>query len=89
MSTKFIPMIPEDSYESFKRILDVHLPETYDQWLYLTAKRSLENVAMGNTSEPVETHFDEFIRYCRTVADDPDLNALHNFAYQKGMRNKY
>jgi hypothetical protein len=89
VSTKFIPMIAKDNYESFKRILNRHLPDTYDEWLYLTAKRSLENVAMGNASEPIEAHFDEFIRYCLTVGDDPDLNVLDNFAYQKGMGNKY
>lgn len=85
----FIPTIAKHDYEAFRRILNLHLPDTYDEWFYLTNKRSLENEAMGNTSQPVEVHPDEFSRYCRAMKATADRHGLDSFAYEKGMGHKY
>lgn len=67
MATWFIPTIAKTDYESFRRVLGRNLPDTYDEWLYLANKRSLDNIAKGNESKPIELNADEFARYCRTT----------------------
>jgi len=89
MSIKFIPTIAKADYESFRRVINRNLPNTYDEWLYLAAKVSADNVSKGNISNPVELNPDEFRRYCTATGAAPDLQALDNFAYEKGMGNKY
>jgi hypothetical protein len=89
VSIKFIPTILKHHYEAFRKVLGRDLPDTYNEWLYLTNKRSLENAATGNISQAIEVDPNEFVRYQRATGASTDLHSLDNFTYEKGMGNKY
>ncbi len=89
MATKFIPNVAKANDEAFRRILRRDFPNTYKEWLYLANKSSADNVAMGHDSKPVEVDPNEFTRYLRATGSDANLHSLYNFAYEKGVRNKY
>lgn len=89
MSTFYIPTIAPADYKSFRDILNNNVPDTYDEWLYVARKNSLDNEAAGNVSEPVKVDPGEFSRYLRTVGAEPTAQSLRNFAFQKGSGNQY
>ena len=88
MATQFIPKIAREDYQSFRQILDPHLPDTYDEWLDLVSQVTGDNIGRGRISETIEVNPDEFSNYCLTTRSSPNLHVLKNFAHQKGMRNK-
>lgn len=89
MATKFIPTIRKTDYDSFRRIINRDLPNTYDEWLNLAAKITADNGGRGHVSNSVEVNPDEFAKYLRAVGGDANLHFLERFAYEKGMGHKY
>jgi hypothetical protein len=78
------PEIDPKNYDTFRRMPDSDLPDTYDEWLYLSGqqnKRLLVNP--GHTVRSIKVYPDEFARHCDETGTTRDLKGLRNFAAKK------
>ena len=89
MAGQFIPIIANQDYETFRRILDPHLPNTYEKWLDLVDQMTGDNISRGRASKPIELNPHEFSRYCEATGSSPNLHILKNFAHEKGIGHEY
>lgn len=89
MAAMFIPTIAPADYQAFRRLIDRDLPDTYDEWLDLANKGSLDNIGKGHVSEPVDVDPNEFVRFVRATGASANLHWLYNFAQQKGGGHSY
>ena len=89
MAIMFTPAISAANYQAFREIINGDLPDTYDEWLQLANKRSLENIGMGHVSQPVDVDPSEFARFLKSVGPSANLHWLYNFAQQKGSGHSY
>ena len=85
MTSRFVPAIAEDDYESFRNILGHNIPDDYREWLNLAFEMSTDNISQGYDTAPIEVTPDEFVQYCEATKDPCDLHSLERFANSKGV----
>ena len=83
-----IPKIARNDYESFRRLIDADLPETYGEWLNLFVDELEEARRQGKTVIEIRVEYDEFIRHCRATGQKPDALILLDFAERKKAGRK-
>lgn len=71
------PVIDQQDHDVFWRIFDPRLPETYDEWLYLCAKKPADFAGRDHTVRQIEIKPEELLAHCRTTRN---LEGLWNFA---------
>jgi hypothetical protein len=49
-----VPLISREDYDAFRRILNRHLPDTYDEWPQFRSREITERHATGYTSIDVQ-----------------------------------
>jgi gluconate kinase len=84
MATQYLPIIREEDYEAFRRLLGQNLPGAYDDWNYLSGDRQHQIARSGHIARGIELHPDEFTMWLSARREDATLNALDNFAFHKG-----
>jgi ribosome biogenesis SPOUT family RNA methylase Rps3 len=89
MAILYSPKISADDYNAFRRILHSHLPDTYDEWLYLETKQCADWLGRGHTVRNIEVDPDEFVRYCNTIRARRNLQDLRNFTAEKSGGKQY
>jgi len=68
-----------DEYQTFR--CDVAgLADTFEEWCKLLAEEVAEVEKRGQTVVEIEVRHDEFMAYCRTTGQTPDLEILLDFA---------
>jgi hypothetical protein len=87
MSTIYIPAIAKDDYDSFRRIIQDHLPDTYDNWVRLASRLHADVVARGRAAVSVELKADEFSHYLDTTKNSPNAAGLSKFAREKALEH--
>ena len=85
MSTIYIPKIAKADYESFRRIIENHLPDTYDNWVRLASKLRDDVVARGRAVVSVALNADEFSQYLDTTKNSANAAGLSKFAREKAL----
>ena len=85
----FLPFIARENYESFRRLPDSDLPDTYDEWFQLHAKLKLQWGQVGYAVENRQINLDEFIRFCSARGIAPNGDSLMKFAFGKGAGENY
>jgi hypothetical protein len=76
MAAISLPLIDREDYTAFRRVLHMHLPATFDEWLYLHSVEMADIVESGNTAHDVRVHSSDFAGYCdltRSTRDLPNL----------------
>jgi hypothetical protein len=89
MAILYSPKISADDYNAFRRILHPHLPDTYDEWLYLQAQQSADWLTRGHTVTDIKVDSNEFSRYCRATGASHNLHGLGKFAEEKSGGKQY
>jgi len=85
MSTIYIPEIANADYDSFRRLIQNHLPDTYDNWVRLTSKLRDDGVARGRAVVSVVLKADEFSQYLDTTKNSANATGLSKFAREKAL----
>ena len=85
MSTIYIPEIAKADYESFRRIIENHLPDTYENWVRLASKLRDDVVARGRAVVSVALNVDEFTQYLDTTKNSANATGLSKFAREKAL----
>ena len=83
----FFPKLTADNYQTFRRLLNNDMPETFAQWKQQqTSKkdgRCLEWHPYGICID-VEITPDEFSQYCAATGYNCTQHALDSLAFEKG-----
>ena len=85
MSTIYIPEIAKDDYDSFRRVIENHLPDTYDNWVRLASKLRDDVAARGRAVVSVALKPDEFSQYLDTTKNSANATGLSKFAREKAL----
>jgi len=80
MAHFFIAYIPPQHYETVRRILNGHMPNTYDEWGQFHVDKAANLLSKGHTYKEVQIDPDEFSRYCDRNGEQRTLRGLDNFA---------
>jgi len=88
MVDTFVTLIRESDYKTFWRLMGNNIPDTYNEWSYLALKRKNDAVSRQETVHEIEIYPDEFARYAATHGAEYTLQALFNFTFEKGSREK-
>lgn len=88
MIIRFQPRIAPEDYDAFRRILNDHLPDTYDEWLQLTSQKASDLQGKGYIVEEVEIEPDEFVGYARAYRAPYNLHSLENILAEKTRRQR-
>ena len=84
-----LPIIDAADYDAFRNLPTRDLPNTYDEWLKLFAKRKLEYARLGYRVVEVKVNSREFARYLTAAGQSGNLKTLADFALEKSSRNDY
>lgn len=84
-----VPTISPHDYDAFRRILNPHLSDTYDEWLQLHTKYVTSLLQVGQNVRQIEVHPDEFGRFCNSRGASCNLKTLLDFAIEKVAGNNY
>jgi hypothetical protein len=77
------PRIASEDYDAFRRILNDHIPDTYDKWLYLASEKTTNLRGKGYVVCEVEVKPDKFARYCNTGSAPRNLHTLEAFSAEQ------
>lgn len=88
MATFFLAKVRPQNYEALRRVLQQHVPDTYDKWEYLQAKRMADVQGSGDIAQEVEIDPDEFARHCDATGVTRNMESLDQFVYEKGRRQQ-
>jgi len=84
-----LPAIRPDDYRAFRDIPTRDLPNTYDEWLQLVAKRRLERGQAGFVVVDIQIEPHEFARYLSRMRHDGNLKSLADFCKEKRLANNF
>jgi len=59
----FVAAIPPEHYDSFKRVLNQNLPDTFDLWSFRHSEKMAARTRHGQTIYEVKVDPDEFTRF--------------------------
>ena len=79
MSPSALPLIAEDAYPSFQRLIPELLHTTYEEWLS-DHRTSIAYRQSRNGSTEIPVHLDEFDRWLKEHREAPHLELLWAFA---------
>jgi len=82
-----VALIASEDYESFRRILHAHLPNTYDEWFQLHSKELANHERFLRPFREIQIYPDEFIDYLRPFGREANLVSMRNFAIEKSARH--
>jgi hypothetical protein len=77
---------PED-YETFRRMPDMRLQASYDEWLQGRLKERNDCIKGRVIVREITVKPKEFAAYCRSLNIRHDLDALRQFAVEKSRRS--
>ncbi len=78
-----LAIINRDDYEAFRNIPTRDLPDTYDEWLQLSAQSRLEWGRAGAEIVEIEVHSDEFARFLSATGQPANMKSLWDFVREK------
>jgi hypothetical protein len=85
----FLAAISREHYESFKKILNQELSESFDVWSYRHSERVANRSAKGHAVYEVIVNPEEFSRYCQATNSVHNLQSLDRFASEKASGKRY
>lgn len=86
MATTFSPIIKEDDYDAFRRIINADMPDTFDDWTYQRAEADLQYTPRGIAVRGIEVDPDGFVAYLRARWTKASRHELDNFAAHEVAR---
>ena len=89
MATFFVAVISPEHYNSFRKVLDQNLPETFDLWSYRHSDRIAARTGKGHMVYEVKVDPDESTRSCTATNSAHDLQSLDRFATEKAGGKRY
>jgi hypothetical protein len=84
-----LPFISAQNYKAVCEVMSRDLPDSYDEWLKLSAKWEIEEISEGGTVRKIEIDPDEFARFLRATGRANDMNALLIFTESIGKGERY
>ncbi len=81
-----LPFIQANDYGAFRRLMNGDIPDTYDEWLKLIAKRRREEAPRRDAIRDIQVDPDEFARYCDATGQRCNNAALTRFTIEKARR---
>ena len=87
MVIAYLPILTEQNYESFRRILQ-DAPTTFKEWEHYQMQKSADFGGKGWNVQHVEINLDDFKRDCGTTDAPYNLHSLDNFAFKVAQRKK-
>ena len=85
----YFPELTADNYQTFRRLMNNKLPETFAQWKQQQTRKKdehcLEWSAYGICVD-VEVTPNEFSQYCAATGYSCTQQALDSLAFEKGAR---
>jgi hypothetical protein len=81
-----IRILPQE-YDSFVKAIpnDEHLRSSYDDWNKRRSQDDAHCIANGEVIKEVIVQYEEFAKYCRSTAQQPNYFVLMAFAVSKAM----
>jgi hypothetical protein len=89
VATFFVAVIPREHYDSFKKLLNQEVPDSFDVWSFRHSERIAARTSKGQTIYEVKVNPDEFTRFCQTTNSAYDLQCLDRFATEKAGGKRY
>ena len=87
MVIAYLPILTEQNYESFRRILK-DAPATLKEWEHLQMQKATDFEGKRWQVERIEIDPDDFKRDCDATKSAYDLHTLDNFAFKVAQRKK-
>ena len=89
MAIFFVAVIPPEHYDSFKKVLNQNLPDSFDVWSFRHSERIATRTGKGQTIYEVKVSPDEFKRFCDATNSVHNLQSLDRFATEKAGGKHY
>jgi hypothetical protein len=89
MSTFFFPKLDASNYQSFRRLINDEMPETFNEWSQrqsLKKDQYLLNLHPDRLCVDIEINPDQFSKYCRSTNSSNTLDTLDRLAAEIGSR---
>jgi hypothetical protein len=88
MNTMFLPAIRHEQYQSFRRVLNREIPETYEEWKHLSSLKVADSEGKGHKVREVEISPEEFTRFLNRRGEKATLQMLDHLAFEKGSKEQ-
>ncbi len=88
MIATYVPIMRQNDYETFRRLMHSNIPDTYNEWRYLLQKLKDDAILRGETVREIEIYPDDLTRYASAHGNEYTMQTIKNLAFEKGGGNK-
>jgi hypothetical protein len=79
MTIYCLPLISPGDYETFRRLLNNDLPDTYNEWSNLHLKKLSDVRRQGEVCQEIKVQPDEFARFAAASRYTPNYDLLRHY----------